>query len=159
IDTFAKTSGDKTFSFPGLPAGRHTVTVTVLGSKRAASTSTLVGLDGYTIDGVTTNTPPLTAGWSPVFGHVVTNHPGASLTLRFVGTGLTWNAFVGPNEGRARVTIDGDTVTQDLYAADFGFTDFTKNGLTPGAHTLRITVAGTKRVASANTIVAVNSIT
>jgi hypothetical protein len=157
VDTYAASPGRKTVSRSGLSPGKHTVTITVLGTKRAASSDTWVGVEDDWVTPI--GHSALTHTWSPILGYAFTTQNGASLTLSFQGSGITWNAFVGPNDGQAEVAIDGTTVTQDLYAPDFGFQDFTYDGLGPGTHTLEITVAGAKQAASSDVVVTVNSIT
>jgi hypothetical protein len=94
--------------------------------------------------------------WSDGGGHpyVFTGQKDASVTLVFRGTGVTWNALVGPNEGKAAVRVDGALITtQDLYAAGSAYQDFTYAGLRDTFHTLRITVLGSKQPASSDTII------
>lgn len=160
VDTYAQFTGDlQTESWSGLSSATHTATITVLGTKRTASSDTWVGVEGY-------STPAggfqsdISGGWSPVFGYAFTTQQGASATLQFQGSGITWNAFVGPNDGMARVTIDGTVVdTPDLYAPGFTFQDFTYAGLGPGTHTITILVLGTKQAASSDVVVTLNSLT
>jgi hypothetical protein len=159
VDTWAQFTGAlQTVSFTGLSAATHTVTITVLGTKRAASTDTWIGVRGY--DTPSTFQSDLTGGWSPLFGYAFTTQQGASATLQFQGSRITWNAFVGPNDGMAEITIDGTIVgDRDLYAPDYGYQDLTYTGFGPGTHTFTITVLGTKQAASSDVVVTLNRLT
>jgi hypothetical protein len=164
INTYAAAPGDLTFSWPALVAGKHTVTITATGANIAPSTNTWVAVDAITVDGSTTMTPKGTARWSdgPGYGYAFTGQKGASVTLRFYGTGVTWNALFGPNDGKATVTVDGVVYgTYDLYAAGYSFQDIPIAGVTlnPTFHILKITVAGTKQAASSGTIITLHQLT
>jgi len=163
IDTYSAGAGDKTFSFPSLPSGKHTATVTATGNANAASTDTLIGFDAVRVNG-SAFAPTLAATWSDGggFGYVFTRQKSATTTLFYRGTGVTWNAFVGPNDGRAKVTIDGTLVgTIDLYSPGFSFQNFhlTLPGIADTNHTLKITVLATKQAAASDRIVTLKSIT
>jgi len=72
-------------------------------------------------------------------------------------------ALVGPNNGKAKVTIDGTVVgTPDLYDTSFHFATFTFGGgladLPGVTHTLKITVQGKKRAAATDTIVTLDQL-
>jgi hypothetical protein len=104
----------------------------------------------------------LTAKWSdgPGFGYAFTGQAGATITMIFRGTGFTWNAFVGPNDGQTQVSIDGSIVnTPDLYAPSYSFQDFTYGGLADTFHTFRITVLGTHDASSSDNIVTAQQLT
>jgi hypothetical protein len=162
INTYAASPGDVTFSWPSLVSGSHTVTVMVNGADVAPSTNTWVSIDAVTENGSTIVTPALTGMWSDGGGYpyVFTGKKGASVTLVFRGTGVTWNTLVGPNEGKVAVRVDGALITtQDLYAAGSAYQDFTYAGLTDTFHTLRITVLGTKQPASSDTIITNHTLT
>lgn len=71
---------------------------------------------------------------------------GASATLAFTGSKVTWYGPVGPTRGTARVYIDGALVkTVDLYRSSFKARSavFSRSFATAGAHTIRIEVVGT----------------
>ena len=71
---------------------------------------------------------------------------GATATLTFTGTKVTWIGPVGPTRGKARVSIDGVEVkTVNLYAGGFRAQKalFSASFPTAGEHTLTITVLGT----------------
>jgi hypothetical protein len=75
-----------------------------------------------------------------------TNTAGASATYRFYGRDIEWIARRAPDEGQARVYIDGRYVrTVDLAAAvnDPGRGVFRRHWLAAGTHTIRIVAVGT----------------
>src|SRR4051794_534004 len=68
---------------------------------------------------------------------------GASATLTFTGTGISWVGPAGPTRGAARVWLDGKLVTTvHLRQADFRArqTVFSKQFAKAGTHTIRIEV-------------------
>jgi Bacterial Ig-like domain (group 3) len=156
INTYQATSGDQTTTISDLPKGTHTVTLTVNGTDVSPSTGTWVGLDGVVVGGTTENTPKTTALWGNYPGdYTYTSSKGASFSLRFQGTGVVWSAFTGPNDGMAKVVIDGTTVaTEDLYASGYGTTAYTFSGLSSDSlHTVVITALGTQDSSSSGDIV------
>ena len=78
---------------------------------------------------------------------VETNQAGATSTLTFTGTGVTWISYTSPDTaGIASVTVDGGPATQvDTYTAAVvpQAKVYTVSGLAKGTHTLKITVSGT----------------
>ena len=163
IDTYAASAGDQTFSFNGLPAGKHTASITLTGQKNAASSGTYIGFDAVRVNGAPF-TPKLSATWSdgPGFGYRFTRQKGATLTLFYRGTGVTLNALMGPNNGQAKVTIDGVLVgTIDLYSPSYSYQDIplTYTGIDDTAHLLKLTVLGKKTALSSDKVVTINSLT
>ena len=89
---------------------------------------------------------------------ITSERADAAVRLTFDGTGVAWRTVTGPNQGRARVYVDGSLErTVDLYAATrtVGST-VTIGGFADHAHTIRIVVTGTKRPASSGRWVAVD---
>lgn len=79
----------------------------------------------------------------------VSHTAGASSTLDFSGTSVSWLAQKGPDRGLARVTVDGVSKgIVDQYAATAGTASFPFRRLSNGAHRLTITVLGAKRPAA-----------
>ena len=81
---------------------------------------------------------------------ITSDRADAAVRLTFEGTGVAWRTVTGPNQGRARVYVDGDLErTVDLYAATrtVGAT-VTIGGFADHTHTIRIVVTGNKRPAS-----------
>ncbi len=72
----------------------------------------------------------------------MSNEPGAIAEMRFDGIGVDWVTVTGPNRGRARVSIDGETVrVVDLYSATRAFGVVERfDGLADRSHTVRIEV-------------------
>ena len=71
---------------------------------------------------------------------------GASATLTFRGSSVSWIGPVGPTRGRARVYVDGQYVrTVDLRSSSFTARRaiFTTGWSKPGQHSLRIVAMGT----------------
>jgi hypothetical protein len=80
---------------------------------------------------------------------------GATATVTFSGTRITWYGPVGPTRGRAQISIDGTAVrTINLSAPSFTARRalFTKRWASAGSHTMTIEV-----LASRNRIVAIDS--
>jgi hypothetical protein len=74
---------------------------------------------------------------------------GASATVAFSGTGITWNSIVASDQGQASVSIDGGTPqTVSLVQPDrsVGEPVFTARGLSNTNHTLTITTTNTNWV-------------
>lgn len=72
---------------------------------------------------------------------------GATATLTFTGSKVTWVGPVGPTRGKARVYLDGTLVrTVDLYDRTFDARKavFRKTWAQSGTHTLTIEVVGTR---------------
>ncbi|MDP9386901.1 MAG: Ig-like domain-containing protein [Actinomycetota bacterium] len=84
---------------------------------------------------------------------------GASASYAFSGTAVTWYTLTGPNQGTARVAIDGvDQGSFDLYAKRATYKVARSfSGLAAGAHTITVTVTGQKAPASTDTLVAVDA--
>jgi hypothetical protein len=83
---------------------------------------------------------PLAAGG----GVTYSDRAGATVRVRFRGTGIVWTHTRAPNRGQGRVSVDGgEAVDIDLRAADAAWQSVHRiTGLPPGEHTLRIEVAG-----------------
>jgi N-acetylmuramoyl-L-alanine amidase len=82
------------------------------------------------------------------------NNSGASVTVTFTGTRLSWIAKKSPSYGKAKVTVDGgDPVVVDLYST----TTLNKQKvwstrlLARGNHTVKIEWTGTKNAAATDT--------
>jgi hypothetical protein len=72
---------------------------------------------------------------------------GAAAKYLFYGSGVAWVAARGPSRGAAYVYVDGVYVkTVNLWASSGHSRTivFTRNWASPGNHTLRIVVAGTR---------------
>jgi len=85
---------------------------------------------------------------------------GSYAEFTFSGTSVTWIGFRAPWVGMADVSIDGGAATRvDFYAPteSVQVPVFTASGLTPGTHTLRIDITGTKNPASSSTWVMIDA--
>ena len=152
--------------FGGLGRGRHTVTITALGTAAPHASGTRVGIDAIEAAGALHRNPkPGVGAWGSVpagsaldGAYVVSDVAGASARLRFTGTGATWITVLGPSMGRAQIWVDGKLVrTIGLYAkmTRFGVRR-SISGLPDGHHVLRIVVLGTRGAHSTGTSVAVD---
>ena len=84
-------------------------------------------------------------------------HAGDYATLTVNGTGIDLYGIVGPNFGIGTVSVDGAAPTTVDYYAAAGRGDqlvYSKQGLSPGSHTLVLTVTGTKDASSSGYFVA-----
>ena len=169
-----------------LSAGSHTLTVTVTGRANGEAQGNVVVVDGFDIQPATTvshlqDTDPnanFSAGWTksaqgfPWSGGGVSNFPelpvtaqetttaGATVTLPFRGTGISWVGYTGPDGGIANVQVDGGAPTQvDTYSpsAKYQPVVFTAAGLADANHTLTITATGQKNAASSSTRIVVDA--
>jgi hypothetical protein len=70
---------------------------------------------------------------------------------KFTGTSVMWVTTVGPNRGRATVSIDGGAaVTVDLYAPvqQTAVVRFSRTGLAASSHTIVVQVPGQRNASS-----------
>ncbi|WP_443053414.1 beta-galactosidase [Streptomyces sp. NBC_00285] len=87
------------------------------------------------------------------------NKAGDSVTVPFDGTAIRWIGSKTNNHGNADVYLDGTKVaTVDDSGAESQAVVFQKTGLTPGAHTLKIVVAGNHSSGSTDNYVAIDAI-
>jgi len=72
----------------------------------------------------------------------LTNAKGATATLSFRGTGITWIGILDPYSGLAQVYLDGTPNTVDTYGPTTLYRQplFSVHGLAPGPHALSIQV-------------------
>lgn len=152
--------------FTGLGAGPHALTVTVLGTKRAAAKGTKVAVDALRWAGVLHRDPaPASASWAALSdpeasggAFAISDAPGADARLRFTGTGLTIRVLRGPKMGRAEVRLEGHYLrTVDLYAADAGFASIRLvAGLKDEPHVVRLVVLRSHRPSSGGNSIALD---
>ncbi|MET7737466.1 beta-galactosidase [Streptomyces sp. NPDC005402] len=87
------------------------------------------------------------------------NKAGDSVTVPFDGTAIRWIGSKTNNHGNADVYLDGTKVaTVDDSGAENQAVVFQKTGLTAGAHTLKIVVAGNHSSGSTDNYVAIDAI-
>jgi hypothetical protein len=78
--------------------------------------------------------------------------------VTFRGTGIDWFTARGPDQGRAKIYVDGLLVrTVDNYAASPAFgVARSISGFADGVHTLRIVVLATARPVATGALVSVD---
>ncbi|GIK54769.1 MAG: hypothetical protein HND44_04885 [Chloroflexi bacterium] len=168
----------RTFTFDGLGAGPHVLTVRAF---RGQAT-----LDLFTVPAVEPPTPPPTIGsfhryeendapilyngvpfpktantWSSEFNDVVSDHymyssgnPGDTISLTFNGVSVGVGLYGALQSGYAEIFIDG--VSQgiiDAYRRDPATVSVYYHDLAPGSHTLTINVLGQKNPFANNDLV------
>ena len=152
-------------TFDGLGPGAHTIAIRVLGRANRSASDSQVVVDAFRAGGHTFSNPDLVTTWGNVQdanasagGLWSSDLERSSVELTFSGTAVDWMTSRGPDQGRAKVFIDGLEVrTIDNYAAQPAFgvaRSFT--GLTAGVHTLRIVVLGDARPAADDELVSVD---
>jgi lysozyme len=151
--------------FEHLGPGPHTLRVVALGTKRPAAGGTRVAVDALRWGGRTHADPRSAAAWATMANagasggtYAISDVPGASTRLRFVGTGATVRTRRGPAMGRAAVWVDGAFVkVVDLHAPATAFaTVRLVSGLADRRHTVRIVVRGTHRPGGAGNNVVID---
>jgi cell wall-associated NlpC family hydrolase len=158
----------KVWSTGTLASGSHTVTIEWTGSKNASATDTNIGIDGLDLIGSVTPAtaappPPDSAAvrYEQSDSHVAyagawetfsTSGPsggsylraktdGASATISFKGTHLSWIATKGTTLGKALVSLDGGKAQSiDLAATKVAYQQkvWDTGDLADGTHTVRI---------------------
>ena len=152
-------------SFDGLGPGEHSITIRVLGRARGRATDAQVVVDAFRAGGELVSNPDLDATWGIVergsasggsLGSSDLARSSAEVTFR--GTGIDWYTAQGPDQGRAKIYVDGLLVrTFDNYAASPAFgVARSITGLADGVHTLRIVVLATARPAATGALVSVD---
>ncbi|MGX1479725.1 UNVERIFIED_CONTAM: beta-galactosidase GanA [Streptomyces canus] len=87
------------------------------------------------------------------------NKAGDSVTIPFDGTAIRWIGSKTNNHGNADVYLDGTKVaTVDDSGSENQAVIFQKTGLTAGAHTLKIVVAGSHSSGSTDNYVSIDAI-
>ncbi|HET7311765.1 MAG TPA: hypothetical protein VFJ17_10625 [Mycobacteriales bacterium] len=139
-------------TFKRLGAGRHVLTIRVLGVKgRQSGTGTSVGVDAFTVGKTRTNSPRLGMSWHKLSGTayygrhaVVANLKGEVISLTFRGTSIAWTTIRNRTQGKAAIYVDG---VRKAIVDNYSTTSRTKvnrwvRGLTDSVHTVRIVVLG-----------------
>lgn len=167
----------------GLEDGEHELVITVRGEHSPSSVGDQITVDGAVVFGGGL-TPPdpnaptetavhpsnltYTGGWwgvaDPAFllGELRgTSEAGAAVSYTFTGTGLTISGSTGGDKGQARVEIDGvEVAIAEWYSTSPGHRVpiYAVDGLTPGQHTVTVTVLGTAAPGSVGTQVNLDGI-
>jgi hypothetical protein len=156
-------------TFSGLTPGRHVIRIEPTGKSNPAATDTFVAVDGMQVGDTTADpNPTVTYRWQPdsafdsTIGYVrsdlgpTATATATSVTFTFRGPAVVWHTIAGPDQGQARVTIDGvDQAVVDNYASVRSVIARTYGGFADVVHTMMITVQGKKQPASSGTYVAV----
>lgn len=162
----------------GLEAGVHTVRIDWTGSRNPCSSGTYISLDALDVTGVLLKTPvPVryeqanshlvyTGAWKAVSTSYASggsfryaNSTGATVSLKFTGTYVSWIAKRSPAYGKAKLILDGGVpITVDLYNS---YTQWRKKvweaNLPYGPHTLCIEWTGTRNPAATSTNISVDA--
>jgi hypothetical protein len=167
VSFYSSGTGALTRTVTGLSNAKHTLKVVVRGERgSSAGTGTYVAVDAFRVgSGAVSASPPVTFAWGR-FGssaasggaYAIEGNGGASFTVTFRGRGVDWVTQLGPNMGKATVTIDGASKgTFDNYAsaARWGYVR-TFTGLSDKVHTMTITVLGQRRTGATGTNVVVD---
>jgi cell wall-associated NlpC family hydrolase len=153
------------WSAEGLSAGRHTLTIKVLGQKDAVSRGTVIAVDGFTVEEMLV--PRFeekdarikrsgtwvggTSGLASGGGYVYSRQADAHVVVPFWGTAFSWIGVRGPSFGMAEVYLDGRSMgVVDLYSpvVSFGEAVWSVSGLKDGYHAVVIRVLGRSSPAS-----------
>jgi hypothetical protein len=192
VDTYADTTHyqQPLFTAQTLAQGPHTLSIEVTPMRNANSTGSWIWVDGFDIQ----NGAAVTSAIVASAGHIEQNDssvtytgtwylnsnpaesggtavlaidPGATATVKFNGTGITWTGYRDEWSGIAPVYVDGVLkTTVDTYGLPMGDGNsnplFRKNsysisGLPSGAHDLKIVVTGTHGSLSASSWIWIDS--
>ena len=162
VDTFSPQSGRQAVLYErtNLPAGSHTLTITVTSAKNASSTGTFQDVDAFEYG----STPPPVAGiddaaagsygsgwsfWLHPSYFAGTLHADCSpsgdtnstASYTFLGPSIRWTGATNADHGYASVAIDGGApVAVDTYSSQWAFRTvlFERTGLPDGPHTIAI---------------------
>jgi hypothetical protein len=167
IDLYARKSAKSAVVWRSseLVNGPHTIKVVVLGKKRSASSGTAVVVDAFDVTGsvrpaaisgtlVNSGSSKLirTGKWrvssrSGALGGSAwrSSRKGATVTVRFKGTGVTWVGRKDPRFGKAEVIVDGrrvGVISQYAKTASERKVAWSISGLPKGVHSVTIRVLG-----------------
>ncbi|MFY9586846.1 MAG: S8 family serine peptidase [Actinomycetota bacterium] len=148
----------------GVTNGTHTIRILALGKKNASASNSFVNVDAFGVGTTLYANPSVLLSWRSQSTSLASggralqdSSSGANVYYRFRGTGIDWRTLVGPDQGMAKVYIDGvyKGMVDNYATATKGYTRAFR-GLSNAVHEIRIVVAGTKRSASKNTTVGVD---
>jgi mannan endo-1,4-beta-mannosidase len=180
IDQYASTRQENVLVYqsPGLVYGAHTVSVTVAGTHQSASTGNVVAVDRAVVStppqatandavlGTTPGTFSYAGTWTTSTGvgkYLGDDHysltTGSNYTFRFSGTQVALYGAKASHHGQASVRIDGGAaVTIDQYASarQENVLVYQSPVLASGAHTVNVSVKGTRNSASTGYVISVD---
>jgi hypothetical protein len=153
------------FTATGLAVGSHTIKIIDKGTKNASSSGYYVDLDGFITGSSMTytndNAAAITYSGAWTYSNTVLGAYGSDMhwssvtgnseQMTFTGTTVQWIGMKAYNRGNADVYIDGVLqATVDEYAPGTVAQQilYTATGLSPGSHTIKIVVKGTKNASS-----------
>jgi IPT/TIG domain len=164
---------DKIFDFEAPEGGVHTVLIERTGAKNPGATAANISVDAFDIVGTLLQAPVINryeqadsrlkfAGTWTVSSAAsasggsfrFANASGASVTVPFTGTSLSWLAKTSPAYGKAKVTVDGGApVKVDLYSAATRYQQSVWNTgkMTSGPHWVKIEWTGTRNPSATDT--------
>lgn len=171
VDTYSPNWGKQAVLFArnALPAGQHTITITVGSTRNNASAGVYQEVDAFVsstsslpVGGVLDDsassiqymgswTASTTAsGYYANTAHY-SNTPGNSASYTFTGTSIAWIGARNTNHGYATVQVDNDPAMRvDTYSPQWEMQTylFQWTGLPAGRHTITITITGNNDGAS-----------
>jgi hypothetical protein len=181
VDTFSTTEEVQAvlYRVTGLAAGTHFLTIEVTGTMNAASTGSLIVVDAFDVS--PSSALPITgtrleeadspvsytSGW--IHGDASRQWSGgtaagatlagAQATVTFTGNFISWIGLRGPQNGIARLYLDGVFAGEiDTFSAtEFHAVLYQRSGLTPGNHTLTIEATGMMNAASTGALIVVDA--
>ena len=173
-------SGLALFTSDDLGLGQHTVVIRVLGAHDVSSTGDVVIVDAFDLSDATRATVVTTpgplgrveesastlkyrgiwitelhAGMSDGADRYATD-AGATLSMRFSGSGVTWIGPVGPSYGKVEVYLDGvkrGTVSQYAPAYRYKAAVYDTGALAAGQHVFTLKVLGAKQSVSGGNVI------
>jgi bacillopeptidase F len=145
-------------------AGTHKIKIVALGKKNSHATDSNVSVDAFGAGAALFTNPTLQIAWHAGAASIASgarythdNTGGASVFFHFRGTRIDWRTIIGPDQGVAKVYIDGVLKgTFDNYSSSTKVAWRSFRGLIDKIHDIRVMVAGTKRSSSTNTTVSVD---
>jgi hypothetical protein len=174
VDTYSATQLSQTvlYSATNLTSGAHTMTVMSTGKHSTASGGAWVWVDAFDVTSLVVPPTPVTTRYEQNNSAVTYNgawytnagafnsgssaamgmDAGASATISFTGTSVTWIGFSDPWSGVAKVYVDGTlAATVDTYSAVQASQKvlYSAISLSNGPHTLTVMATGTHSSASA----------
>jgi alpha-amylase len=176
VDTYGPTTRyqQRLYTVAGLPSGPHTLSIEVLHERGSQTSGSWIWIDAFDIE----NGAGVPGGFTATANHVEESDPalllagkwfsisgtgysggaavlamdhGASMSIGFLGTGISWVAYQDEWSGMARVYVDGElktTIDNYLSPSRARVTPYSIDNLPTGTHTLTIEVTGTRNASS-----------
>jgi hypothetical protein len=166
-----------------LTEGSHSLSIYWTGQKNSAASGNKIDVDTFDLMGALADgsepvpilwryqqtDPKLTylGSWSPGTtwsasggSYYSTDKAGAAILVSFSGTSVKLIAKTAPWYGRAEVTLDGVTTTEEFYSATQLYKQpvYVREGLSPGAHTLTVKCIRAKGPASSGYAVGLDAL-